>query len=1061
MCATPTFAHLQDEPTLSIRLLGGFQVAVGGAQLPADRWRRRRVADLLKLLALAPGHTLVRDEVMDLLWPDLAPDAAANNLRYTAHALRLALRPSSGSAPSVQAHGDRLVLAPGWRVMTDVAAFEEAADEARRSGSADDIEAALALYAGELLPEDRYADWAAARRAGLRAASLALLIDLARVREARGEPDAAIAALQQLVAAEPAHEPAHVALMRLYALTGWHSLALRQWARLEAGLRDELDAVPAPESRRLHLDILAGRFPPAVEDGPAEPHTVSPAPQHNLPVPLTSFIGRADERANLARLLIDSGDGPRLVTLTGLGGGGKTRLALAVAGDLAGRGAFRDGVWLVELAGLSDPALVPRAVAAALGVPEAPTCPLLATLAGALRGRELLLVLDNCEHLVAACAECCGALLAAAPGLHILATSRVVLGVPGENPWPVPPLSLPPAERPATPSALANSEAVQFFVDRARWRRPAFAVTEANAAAVAAICRRLDGIPLALKLAAARLAVLPVEQLAARLDDALAVLTDGPRLLPARHRTLRATLDWSHNLLAAEERAVLRRLAVFAGGFTLEAAEAVAAAEDLSPRAILPVLAGLLDQSLVAECEDESAGGDADVRYRMHEVVRQYARVRLAASGEEEAVRRRHAEYYVALAERLAADLFGARNRWALARLRRDFENLQAVFDWSLTRGETALRLRLVGTFWPYWDPHDYRGVVDRWIAGALDDEGVPAGVRARALMASSTIAEYRGEYASLGRYVAAGLPLSRAAGDRWCEALLLLGAAHIAFRAGDAGAAGALLDQSEALMRALDDDWGRGLVIGNRGLAALHQGDLARARALFETGVAVYRSVGDETFLAQALSFLGLALLHQGDYPGAEAAFVEGLSLFQRLRYHARIAECVEGLASVAWFRSRLVEAARLWGFVEAWREAVGAHGWPVDATLRAEHVADARRRIGEATFDAAWAEGRALTPEGAIGAALAVFGVPAASIPQRARDAGAALSPREREIAALLAEGRTNGQIAVQLNISPRTADTHVRNILKKLGVASRAVVAARLWGDPAASAATAEMT
>jgi len=450
--------------------------------------------------------------------------------------------------------------------------------------------------------------------------------------------------------------------------------------------------------------VAAGR-PPA---RPRRPVTASGAeaapprrPAHNLPLQLTSFVGRDRERAGVRRLLATS----RLVTLTGPGGVGKTRLALRVAADVLPE--YPHGVWLAELAVLADPARVPQAVAAAAGVPEDPARPLLAVLADALRPRRLLLLLDNCEHLVGACARLADALLRACPGLTVLATSREPLSIAAEAAWPVPPLAVPDAGKPPPGGTAARYEAVRLFRDRAAAARPTFRLTRRNAPAVAQLCARLDGLPLALELAAARVRVLPVAELAARLEDRFRLLTGGSRAAPARQQTLRATLDWSYDLLSEPERALFRRLAVFAAGWTMAAAEAVGADADgqgIAPGEVLDLLTGLLDKSLVTA--DEQPDGTA--RYRLLETVRQYAQERLAAGGEAEVVQRRHAAFFLGLAEAAAPELLGGRQTAWLDRLEREHDNLRAALEWLTERGAVEAGLRLGNAVGPFWLTRGY-----------------------------------------------------------------------------------------------------------------------------------------------------------------------------------------------------------------------------------------------------------------------------------------------------------------------------------------------------------------
>ena len=609
---------------LHVWTLGGFHVRVGAYDVPAAAWRRRKAATLVKLLALAPGHRLHVEQALDTLWPDLAPAAARNNLHRTLHAARRTLEPDlvAGTPPAyLQLDADILSLSPLAAPWVDVAAFEAAA--ARRTEDPAAYEQALDLYASDLLPDDRYEDWAIGPREALRGAFLDLRLKLAEIYERGGDRDAAIATLRRAVASEPTHAAARAALTRLLDTGGQRPLA------------DLLDASPRAGSGT------------------------------NLPHVASSFIDREEEVASVRRLLAAGNDdgaagtvnAPRLVTLAGPGGSGKTRLALEAARDLVSH--YPHGVWLVELATVVDPALVPQTVARALHVRETPDRPLTQRLVDALRAKRLLLVLDNCEHLLDATAPFLDTVLRACPHVRVLATSREPLGVTGEAVWPVPPLPVPaaPSARGGVWPAAAVCDAgtyaaVRLFVERARAAALGFALTEANAGAVVEICARLEGLPLALELAAARAGSLSVQQIAARLDDCLSLLTRGDRTAPRRHQTLRAALDWSYGLLSSAAQQLLARLSVFAGGWSLEAVEAVGAGGE---NAALDVLTDLVDKSLVVvDTRSERT------RYRLLEPVRQYAAALLGECSDAAAdARRQHLEWYLALRGLLSAPCTG------------------------------------------------------------------------------------------------------------------------------------------------------------------------------------------------------------------------------------------------------------------------------------------------------------------------------------------------------------------------------------------------------------------
>ena len=578
--ATTETARRSELEVVRIGLLGGFRLSVGPRLIEEGRWRLRKARSLIKLLALAPGHRLHREQVMETLWPDLGMRKASNNLHQILHAVRrtlepavLATAPANGSAASASSGylllGDeQLSLCPDSPLWVDVEAFEETAATARHAMEPDAFRAAIDLYAGELLPEDRYEPWVDERRGQLRELYLSLLLELGALLEGRREFGEAIEAMGRVVAEEPTHEEAHVGIMRLHALSGRRREALSQYERLREALFKEFGTEPEAAATSLQQEIWAGTFPHYSDSLPAglpardeEARFAARAPRrrHNLLLRRTSFIGRERETLEVKRHLAMT----RLLTLTGAGGCGKTRLALEVARDLVG--AYPDGVWLIELAPISDEELVPKAVAQALGVPERSAQPLRETLAELLRGRELLLILDNCEHLLEATARLVDLLLDSCPRLRIMPTSREALGLEGEVRWPVAPLSVPEQERTSSSEELEGYESTRLFVQRAKGRDPTFSLSPQDALAVAEICRKLGGIPLAIELAAARVGTLSLEHISERLEGSLDLLSGGARTAVSRQRTLRGTLDWSHELLSEPERKIFRKLSVFAG----------------------------------------------------------------------------------------------------------------------------------------------------------------------------------------------------------------------------------------------------------------------------------------------------------------------------------------------------------------------------------------------------------------------------------------------------------------------------------------------------------------
>jgi predicted ATPase/DNA-binding SARP family transcriptional activator len=686
---------------LDIQLLASFAVQVDGTPVPEDAWRLRKARALVKLLALAPGHRVHREQAVALLWPDRADDAraVANNLHQAVYAARRALDAAGADGGAILALRDD-VLALTGDVRVDALELEAAITAARAAGTPAAFEHALAGAGGELLPEDRYEDWTTERREALRELVTGAYLDLAQLVD----EDAAAEVLQRALALDPLHERATRHLMRAYVQAGRRQRALEAFEQLRTGLRNAYAADPDSKTRRLYRELLAGNA-----DGT---DSIAAA----LPLALTSFIGRARELGEVARLLSRT----RLLTITGPGGSGKTRLALEAAARAHGE------VRLAELAPLADPALLPAPVAAGLGVKLPSDVDPVEGLARAVGERELLLVLDNCEHLVAATAELAAALLARCPGLRILATSREPLHIAGEVAWRAPSLSLPAGD--ADPLA---SEAVSLFIDRATAAAPELELGRDDVEAAATICRRLDGMPLAIELAAARIRHLSPAQLAERLGTALDVLGTGSRTALDRQQTLRATLDWSYALLDDDERALFAALSVFAGDFDIEAAEAVGGQP-------LDVLGRLVDKSLVLVDRHDDA-----VRYRLLETFRQYGREHLSDRARPEAAHRRH---YLELAERLApAGELGEDDAWIRA-LTAEHPNLRAAIA-SGVRSAPEDALRLVTALHRFWLDGGHILEGRRWCDQALAARPERDALRARALTVAGSLEFRRGRH--------------------------------------------------------------------------------------------------------------------------------------------------------------------------------------------------------------------------------------------------------------------------------------------------------------------------
>jgi predicted ATPase/class 3 adenylate cyclase len=725
---------------------------------------------------------------------------------------------------------------------------------------------------------------------------------------------------------------------------------------------------------------------------------------HNLPIQLTSFIGREREILEVKRLL----GAARLVTVTGSGGAGKTRLALQVAAELLEQ--YPDGVWVVELAALSDHALVPNAVVSTLNISEQRGRPLTETLIEYVRPKALLFIVDNCEHLLVACAELTGSLLRSCPNLRLLATSREPLGIPGEIIWQIPSLSVPDSRSKPSLDDLTQYEAVRLFAERAATSAPAFGISADNVRAVVQVCQRLDGIPLAIELAAARVKVLTVEQIANRLDDRFRLLTGSARSVLPRQQTLLATMDWSHDLLSDKERALLRRLSVFAGGCTLEAVEGVCSGNGIAAGDVLNVLAQLVDKSLVVA---ETRGGEA--RYRLLETVRQYARDRLAESHEMTEVQNRHLDWYRALAEHAEPKLRGPEQKAWLERLEVEHDNIRAALDWSgKESGSAEAGLRLAGSLSWFWFMHGHAQEGRQRLERALSaGAGGSAPARAKALAGTGIIARRQGEYQRAQAALEESLVLSQEMGDHWGIGFSLHHLGHVADEAISYDQAKARFHESLAAFRAAGDNWGVAASLNCLGEAMQHRGDNAEATpllkesltlcreigdkwlsaypvrilgiiaaygghyeaatALLEESLAIERETGDKFGMAQSQSTLGNIASHQGNFERATSLLKESIILRKELGSKLGLAECLERLGAVAGGQRRPDRAVRLFGAAEALRQSIGSPLPDADRGDYDRNVNAARAVLGEDAFAAGWAAGRAMTLEQAIESALA----------------------------------------------------------------------------------------
>ncbi|HEX6794746.1 MAG TPA: tetratricopeptide repeat protein [Casimicrobiaceae bacterium] len=717
----------------------------------------------------------------------------------------------------------------------------------------------------------------------------------------------------------------------------------------------------------------------------------------NLPQLLQSFVGRGRELAEIKRQLPEI----RLLTLTGTGGIGKTRLALQAAAEV--QHAYRDGVWFVDLAPLVEPALVPGALAQALSVKESPGRSSIQTLCDYLRPLEIMVVLDNCEHVLDACARLAETLLRESAGLTLIATSREPLRIGAEHTYALGPLPLPDPQGDA--QSIAQSDSVRLYVDRARQHRPGFDLRDQRARAVAQICVRLDGIPLALELAAARMAVLPVEQIVRLLDQRFRLLASGSRSALPRHQTLRALLDWSYELLNEAERQLFARLSVFAGGWTLAAAEVVGAADVIAKDDVVYLLIALVEKSLVVADDN----GD---RYRMLETVREYAREKLVTKQAANAVRERHRDFFLAMAVDAEPNLAGPEQASWLQRLEDEHDNFRSALEYCLmARSGTNAGLRFCGALHWFWIMRGYRSEGRDWCKRVLSIDGIhtPVPERAMALQAAGILAFHLGDFPAARAYHEESLAIARALSDHQGIARATISLSNLRLRQGDVAVARTLCEEALALSRSLQDPWLTQQSLNGLGNVAGSMGDHLGAKSFYEESLAIARARADRVRIAILLNNLGYVTFQEGEYSAARALFEESLAIRRELEDSGGIAYALSGLAEVALQQrdysaagafsrdallirrelgdkmgiSELLEkqaavfagignvplAARIAGAAARLRDEIGFPLTKDERLQHEQHMAVARAALGDDdAFNQAWRDGRGLSLEQAI---------------------------------------------------------------------------------------------
>jgi predicted ATPase/DNA-binding NarL/FixJ family response regulator len=748
---------------------------------------------------------------------------------------------------------------------------------------------------------------------------------------------------------------------------------------------------------------------------------------------LTEFVGR---RAELALVRQELGR-TRLVTLTGPGGIGKTRLALRAAAGA--QRAFRDGAWLADLGGLRDPALLVPEVARSLGLSDQSGRWAVAALSDYLAARQLLLVLDRCEHLADACAVLADALLRACPHLRIMATSRHVLGVAGEVTVVVPPMSVPPMTSRAAPEELLRFEAVRLFTARAVTVLPGFAVDATSGPVVADICRRLDGIPLAVELAAVRLRSLSAGQILERLDSRFALLSGGGPASQPQHRTLEGALEWSYELLTESEQAMWRRVSVFAGSFDLDAAEEVCGVGRLAAGEIADLIDALVAKSVLSR-----VAGDGEARYRLLDTIGEFGLRKLRGRSNERRLRLRHLSWYAALAARQEA--FGPRRAEWVAALDADHANLRAALEFCLSEPQqTAAGAELACDLWRYWETHGHLTEGRRILAALLEKLGKTARVRPRALWVAGFLALVQGDLPRARTLLQAGLSAARNAGDARAIAYASGYLSYVMYYLGQADRGNTLAEAALRMHRQSGDQIGVALSLTQLGSTHLHSGELALAAERFCECARVCERSGNVWYQTYAQRGLGVATWLLGDPEGAVVLVRAALRTTREIDHPIGVALCLDALAWITVSQEEAAHAATLLGAADAAWAAIPAALQPA---LRGHHdaaYAAVRKALPERAYQAAFAKGSAMSQAEAI--AVALREPPDAAKLPAGRPGGdqLRLTRREQDVAVLVAQGMSNSQIAGMLVISVRTVETHVQHIMDKLGFSARAQIAA----------------
>ncbi len=952
---------------LKVRLLGGFEIERDDKLVAITS---RPAQSLFAYLILNAGMSHRREKLAGLLWPDSTEENARDYLRHGLWKLRKAIeKKSSKDAVVSYILADDLSVSfnPEAPYSLDAATIEKIDTG---STSTDELMGALLLYEGELLP-GFYDEWVVLEREHIQAVFEQKMECLLEHLQKEGRWNDILDWSERWFSFGQKPETAYRSLMIAYAARGDMSKVAGTFERCTKSL-GEFGFEPSEQTRILYENLKSGKekFEKEISSTPAvKPQKQTPASRTNLPVPLTSFIGREKEIDEVLNLLEEK----RLLTLTGSGGVGKTRLAIETADKVLSK--YVDGVWWVDLVSLTDPSLVPQAVAKVLDVHEVSDQPLTGTLIEHFQSKQALIVLNNCEHLVSVCAQLADQLLSACAELKILTTSREALDILGETIWQVPSLTLPDSQNKLDTETLSEFESIRLFADRALSVQPAFELTDQNGGAVIQICRRLSGMPLTIELAAARIKIMSTDEIALRLNDCFDLLTSGSRTALPRHQTLRATIDWSYDLLSEEEKTLFRRLSVFVGGFTLDAAEAVAVGGAVPESQVVDLLEQLINKSLVT-VKAGSGDRDDETHYGMLGTIREYVYEKLEDEGEKKIIKNQHLEYYIKLAEEAERHTFGDKNALWFRRLNKEIDNIRTAVDWSIECENASEALRLVGALiffrFQAGSPSGWQERLDTVLALPGGQEKTPE--RAKALYGIGMLYWSDVNPVHKNEELQEALAIGTHLGDKLIMAKALSNLGLFASLQENLEQARSYLEQSLDIFDELgpahkgESSWPL-IYLGD---VAFSQDRLDEARKLFQKCANTLREVRDKISLALAVRRLGQLALHEGAYETAVDACTESLDINMKAEDHRGTLACLSAIAGIALARGQARAAAQLFGAVKALLSAMNFRFLRMDRIEYERTLAALRAQPDQASLEKARAKGAAMTKEQAVDFAL-----------------------------------------------------------------------------------------